>query len=227
MAGDNDMKQQSDEKAVSHVEIIGGADGPTSVFIVGKKHGKATLKQIIYKILYAKRKKRVIKSIKANPHSMDEVIEYTKTKWGFSETDRDTTEFQIEYRELRAAFLLQYNPKLLGDLAEFPELENHSADAVKAFMEQMDKRKKVAEEISKELFDIELCILERRENDVCSKVIIEKKYGYIGGSASGTKNVKTFDKIFRDIYKYYGVSQEDIDKKTKRYEELIATLAKR
>ncbi|MCM1496308.1 MAG: hypothetical protein NC089_10995 [Bacteroides sp.] len=221
------MKKQFDKKVVSHVEIINGADGPTSVFILGKKHGKATLKQIIYKSLYAKREKRAIKSIKANPHSMDEVIEYTKTKWGFSETDRDTAEFQTEYRELRAAFLLQYNPKLLGDLAEFPKLESHGADAVKAFMEQMDKRKKVAEEISKELFDIELCILERRENDVSSKVIIEKKYGYIGGSASGTKNIKMFDKIFRDIYKYYGVSQEDIDKKTKRYEELIKTLAAR
>lgn len=68
MAGANAMKKQFEEKAVSHVEIIGGADGPTSVFILGKKHGKATLKQIIYKSLYAKRKKRVIKSIKVNPN---------------------------------------------------------------------------------------------------------------------------------------------------------------
>lgn len=221
------VKKQFDKKAVSHVEIIGGADGPTSVFVLGEEHGKTTLKQMIYKSLYTKREKRVIRSIKANSHSMDEVIEYTKTKWGYSEADRDTEEFQTEYRELRNAFLLQYSPELLGELAELPKLESHSADAVKAFMEQMDQRKKAAEEISKELFDIELCVLERRDKDVSSKIMIEKKYGYIGGSASGKKNIKKFDKLFRDIYKYYGVSQEDIDKKTKRYEELIKVLAGR
>jgi hypothetical protein len=209
------------------IVVIGGSDGPTSVFVLKNDKRHLTTKQKIYKFRYNIRKAWVEKRIKAEPHSMDKVIEYTKIKWGFSETDRDTEEFQTEYRELRAAFLLQYSPKLLGDLAEFPKLESYSADAVMAFMEQMDKRKKVAEEISKELFDIELCILERRENNASSKVIIEKKYGYIGGSASGTKNAKMFDKIFRDIYKYYGVSQEDIDKKTKRYEELIKTLARR
>jgi hypothetical protein len=209
------------------IGVIGGSDGSTSVFVLKNDKGHLTIKQKIYKFRYNIRKAWVEKRIKAEPHSMDEVIEYTKIKWGFSETDRDTEEFQTEYRELRAAFLLQYSPKLLGDLAEIPKLESYTADAVMAFTEQMDKRKKVAEEISKELFDIELCILERRENDASSKIIIEKKYGYIGGSASGTKNVKMFDKILRDIYKYYGVSQEDIDKKTNRYEELIKALAGR
>ena len=39
--------------------------------------------------------------------------------------------------------------------------------------------------------------------------------------------MKKFDKIFRKVYLYYGVTQEDIDNKTKRYIELVKTLSRR
>ena len=43
-------------------------------------------------------------------------------------------------------------------------------------------------------------------------IIIEKKYGYIGGGVSGSKKLlKKFDRIYKDIFRYYGVSKEDIE----------------
>ena len=59
-------------------------------------------------------------------------------------------------------------------------------------------------------------------------VVIEKKFEHIGGGASGSKKaLREYHKIFKDIYRYYGVTQEDIDQKTKRYEALVRQLALR
>ena len=38
--------------------------------------------------------------------------------------------------------------------------------------------------------------------------------------------MKSFNKIYRDVYRYYGVTQEDIDSGSRRYKELINTLAR-
>lgn len=56
---------------------------------------------------------------------------------------------------------------------------------------------------------------------------VEEKYGHISGGACGNKRViKKFNKLYCNIYKYYGVTEEDIRNKSERYEELIHTLAR-
>lgn len=217
-------------KRVSSVSIIEGQDGPTSFFIVGRKNLKQTLKQNIQKFFYDAREKRIVKSLKANPHSMEQVADYIVTELGFSEVDRTEAEYKTEYFQMRASFILQYKPELLGDLAEAPKLENHEEEAIKLFMAQTEQRQKAAENIPPDIFDIDLHIYEKDSgNNNQSKIIIEKNYGYIGGSASGSKNgfMKEFDKTFRKVYLYYGVTQKDIDNSTKRYIELVKTLARR
>lgn len=214
------------KKGAGGVTVIGGADGPTSIFLAG--HSKKSVRQKIRNLIYRYRKKKAVKSMKANPHSMDELMEYMKEKWGFLELSRDNRTYQREYKELRASFLLQYKPELLGELAVLPELENRSEEAVKALIEQVERRQKAAEEVPKELFDIECHILEKTEGENSITITLEKTFGCIGASASGTKGyLKKMDKIVREIYLYYGVSQKDIDEETKRYKELIAVLAGR
>ncbi len=217
-------------KKVGSISIIEGHDGPTSFFIAGRKNLKQTLKQNIQKFFYDAREQRIVKSLKANPHSMEQVADYIVTELGFSEVDRTETEYKTEYFQMRASFILQYKPELLGDLAEAPKLENHEEEAIKLFMEQIEQRQKAAENIPPDIFDIDLHIYEKDSgNNNQSKIIIEKNYGYIGGSASGSKNgfMKEFDKTFRKVYLYYGVTQKDIDNSTKRYIELVKTLARR
>ena len=217
-------------KKVGSISIIEGHDGPTSFFIAERKNLKQTLKQNIQKFFYDAREQRIVKSLKANPHSMEQVADYIVTELGFSEVDRTETEYKTEYFQMRASFILQYKPELLGDLAEAPKLENHEEEAIKLFMEQIEQRQKAAENIPPDIFDIDLHIYEKDSgNNNQSKIIIEKNYGYIGGSASGSKNgfMKEFDKTFRKVYLYYGVTQKDIDNSTKRYIELVKTLARR
>ena len=51
-------------------------------------------------------------------------------------------------------------------------------------------------------------------------------FGGFGGGASGnTKTVRMHNREFKQVYRYYGVSQEDIDNKTERFEEVVRTLA--
>ena len=225
--GDN-MKNKFRNKAVSSVSIIGKDDGPTSVFIVGRSNSKRTLKQNIHKFFYDVRKKRIVKSLKANPHSMEQVADYI-TELGFSEVDKSESEYKTEYSQMRASFIMQYKPELLGDLAEAPKLENHEEETIKHFMEKIEQRQKAAEDIPPDIFDIDLHIYEKGDGNNQSRITVEKNYGYIGGSASGSKNgfMREFDKTFRKVYQYYGVTQKDIDNNTKRYIELVKTLARR
>ena len=225
--GDN-MKNKFRNKAVSSVSIIGKDDGPTSVFIVGRSNSKRTLKQNIHKFFYDVRKKRIVKSLKANPHSMEQVADYI-TELGFSEVDKSESEYKTEYSQMRASFIMQYKPELLGDLAEAPKLENHEEGTVKLFMAQIEQRQKAAEDILPDIFDIDLHIYEKGDGNNQSRITVEKNYGYIGGSASGSKYgfMREIDKTFRKVYQYYGVTQKDIDNNTKRYIELVKTLARR
>ena len=222
------MKNRLGSKEVSTVSIVRD-DKPTSFFLVGRNNSKLTPKQKIKKFLYDVRKKRIAKSLKANPHSMEQVADYIVTELGFSEVDKTKTEYKTEYFQMRASFILQYKPELLGDLAEAPKLENHEEETIELFMEQIEQRQKAAENIPPDIFDIDLHIYEKGDGNNQTRITVEKNYGYIGGSASGSKNgfMREFDKTFRKVYQYYGVTQKDIDNNTKRYIELVKTLARR
>ena len=160
---------------------------------------------------------------------MEQVADYIVTELGFSEVDKTNAEYKTEYLQMRASFILQYKPELLGDLAEAPRLENHEEETIKLFMEKIGQRQKAAEDIPPDIFDIDLHIYKKDDGNNQSRITVEKNYGYIGGSASGSKNgfMREFDKVFRKVYQYYGVTQKDIDNNTRTYIELVKTLTRR
>ena len=59
-------------KSAQSVSIIGGSDGPTSIFLVGDRNRKPSLRQRIKRACYRARKKRIAASITAGAHSLDE-----------------------------------------------------------------------------------------------------------------------------------------------------------
>lgn len=63
------------EKSKSEVSIIGGADGPTSIFIAGRTR-KKPLKVRIRNIIYRYRRKIVEKKVVADSHTLDELVQY-------------------------------------------------------------------------------------------------------------------------------------------------------
>lgn len=215
-------------KSDMEVTTISGADGPTSVFLLSKPK-KLTLKQWIQKKRYSIRKNRIEKHIGTENHTIAEVCEYIQNKYGFMEVSKDTHEYKEEYAQMRYSFLMQYAPELLGKYAELPELASHSEEDIKDYFKEIENRQKMAEAIPTTDFDIKLHVFKKIMGDVNDNmhITVEEKYGHISGGACGNKRViKKFNKLYCNIYKYYGVTEEDIRNKSERYEELIHTLAR-
>ena len=76
------------KKTADNIRIIGKSDGPTSVFIAGKGE-KKSLRQKIEKTMYDFRRKRVIKFLRADPHTVDEVADYLVRELGYTEVSPD------------------------------------------------------------------------------------------------------------------------------------------
>lgn len=206
--------------------IIGKADGATSYFVLSRNN-KLTLKQKIQKTRFQLRKKWIEKHISANGHTLDEVCQYVQEKYGFREVTRACSGVRHEYEEMRTSFMITHAPELLGEYAKHPELKGHSEEEIREFMAQVEARKEIAKNVPKEKFDIDFRKYEKKIGDTEMHIIIEKKYEYIGGGASGKKTIKDFNKIYKDVYRYYGVTEEDIANKTKRYDMVVRTLARR
>ena len=82
-------------------------------------------------------------------------------------------------------------------------------------------------EIPVEEFDIDFHKFQLSFADINDNIhiTIEKRFDYIGAGASGDKKVmKRFHRIYKDVYRYYGVTNQDIENKSKRYEQVVRSL---
>ena len=191
-------KRRMEQKSKNGVSIIGGADGPTSIFIAGHSK-KQPLKIRIKNSIYRYKRKKVEKTIVANSHSLSETVQYAKDKYELTETAPADREYIEQIKCLKESLILQYEPELLGEMiAEMPDS-----------IIPMDFH----------LYKIEI-------NDNFLEMEIDYTWNIFGMSYSGNKAVmKKFKKISRDLYSYYGVTEEDIKNKTKRYSSLVTNLS--
>lgn len=202
---------------------IGSSDGPTAVFVAGRN---ISFKQKMQRFINQTRRNHIAKSIKADAHTLDEVCDYIIRILGYRELESNQQDYKEEYDDLRASYILQYKPELLGDLAHIPDLTEDTEEAINEYLEMIKNRQNAAKDIPKDLFDIDFHKFIREDGDNESHFIIEKTHDYIGGGASGnTKTVRRHNREFKQVYKYYGVTQEDIDKKTERFNDVVRTLA--
>ncbi len=216
------------KKNASAISVIGGDDGPTSVFIAKKDTKKITIRQKIQRLKHRIKKFYVEKTITSENHSMDEVMEYIVNKYGFVEAKHDSAEIAEEYRQMRASFLIQYAPELLGEYAAFPSLRSESAEDIQAYIKKCDEQMERANEIPQTVFDIDFHKFKKVFADINDHmdISIEKNYAYIGGGACGSKKlIRQYERIYKDVYRYYGVTEEDIKNKSKRYQDLVRTLS--
>ena len=202
------------KKTADNIRIIGKSDGPTSVFIAGKDK-KKTLRQKIEKSMYDFRRKRVIKFLRADSHSVDEVADYVVRELGYTEVSSSDETYQTEYSNMRASFLFQ-------------RPQQWDEKSVMEFMKQIEQRTEAARAVPKTEFDIDFHLYRKTGWDFEMSISIEKTYESFSGSASGsTRVMRRYGADFRKVYRYYGVSQEDIRQHTKRFEEVVRQLTVR
>ena len=176
------------KKTADNIRIIGKSDGPTSVFIAGKGE-KKSLRQKIEKTMYDFRRKRVIKFLRADPHTVDEVADYLVRELGYTEVSPSDETYQTEYSNLRVAFLLQYCPELLGDLTEPQRPQQWDEKSAMEFMKQVEQRTEAARAVPKTEFDIDFHLYRKTGRDFEMSISIEKIYESFSGSASGSTRV--------------------------------------
>ena len=208
------------------MSVIGKSDGPTAVTVI-KRNSKLTWKQKLEKCKYKIKRAYVEHTIKAKGHSLDEVIDYIINKHGFVEIDNDEVRFERD--EMRASFIMQYAPELLGEYATMPQLKSESKEDIQAHIREFQERQQRAMEIPIEKFDIDVHKFQISFEDINDNMYIniEKRFAYIGGGVSGDKKVmRRFHRIFKDVHRYYGVTAEDIKNKSKRYEQVIRALSR-
>lgn len=212
-------------KGAGSVSIIGGADGPTSIFIAGKG-GKVKLTTRIQNYFRKLKRNRVKKRITANPHTLEEVVQWLKREYGAVEVSQQSHNYLEQRKCLKASLVMRHRPDLLGELMDLEPPKGEDVEALKAFWEQIQGREKMAAEIADDIFPLDFHIYEVKCPKNCMMQIgVETVWQAIDGSFSGDKKtMKQLKKLYREIYLYYGVTAEDIKNETERYKSLLTIL---
>lgn len=213
------------EKEAACASIIGGADGPTSIFLMQEKKESGMIKRI-RQGRYKRRRKKAETLITANPHTLDEVIRYMKDVYKVRERKPTTLQYQEQKKCMKASLVMQHRPELLGDLEKTECLEKADERSIKEFLKKQEEREKRAEAVPDEEFPLDYHIYERHiGKDGSITIEIEKNWKVLGIGYSGNKRMmKVFERAAKDIYLYYGVSEEDIRSRSERFESLVSML---
>lgn len=194
-------------KKAESISIIGGADGPTSIFLAGRiskdakgiriRHPIKTLRTCVERFFYEKRKKRIKGRITARPHTLLELARFLKREYGAQELSADSRIYQEMRRCMKESEILRFCPELLGDLAQigFPDrfsVEPSAAEkeqlrrALREFQERQEMRDRRVEEISQEDFPMDYHVYEIRLSEGRVQVEIENVRGEMSVSWSGS-----------------------------------------
>ena len=145
-------------KSAGSVSIIGGADGPTSIFIAGKG-GTVKLTRRIQNYFCKIKRNRIKKRITANPHTLEEVVELLKREYGAVEVSQQSFNYQEQRKCLKASLIMRHRPDLLEGLMDLEPPEGADMEALQAFWEQIEERENKAAEIADDIFPIDFLII--------------------------------------------------------------------
>lgn len=224
------LGKQGGQKKAQAFSIIGGADGPTSIFLAGRTNAKKGGEK---KLRLNKRIERLRKTLPAEPHTLEEVEGYLTEKWQAERLSVENQEAVFMEQALRTSLVLTRQPELLTSPEPKPLDPKASKKEQMAFIEQIQKRFEEAEKISEEEFPLDFKVYricpdkKEQEPSVDRKaaennrvdVQVEKNFQMLQVSFQyeGEEEKQRMEEIVKDIYLYYGVTEEDKEKGTERF----------
>lgn len=212
-------------KSKSGVSIIGGADGPTSIFIAGRAQ-KRPLKVRIRSILYRFKRKRAEKKVVAGEHTLDELVQYAKNSYNLIETNSSERKYIEQQNNLKESLILQHKPEILGEMKDIPKPNIYNEKSIREYLYKIEARREMIDEMPDNVIPMNFHLYEIRIGDDSLEMNIDYIWNILAISYSGNKKVmKQFQKISKDLYIFYGVSEDDIKKKTERYLSLVTALS--
>ena len=212
-------------KSKSGVSIIGGADGPTSIFIAGRAQ-KRPLKVRIRSILYRFKRKRAEKKVVAGEHTLDELVQYAKNSYNLIETNSSERKYIEQQNNLKESLILQHKPEILGEMKDIPKPNIYNEKSIREYLYKIEARREMIAEMPDNVIPMNFHLYEIRIGDDSLEMNIDYIWNIFAISYSGNKKVmKQFQKISKDLYIFYAVSEDDIKKKTERYLSLVTVLS--
>ena len=212
-------------KSKSGVSIIGGADGPTSIFIAGRTK-KEPLKVRMRNIIYRLRRKMVEKKVVVGEHTLDELVQYAKNSYNLIETNSSERKYIEQQNNLKESLILQHKPEILGEMKDIPKPNIYNEKSIREYLCKIEARREMIAEIPDNVIPMNFHLYEIRIGDDSLEMNIDYIWNIFAISYSGNKKVmKQFQKISKDLYIFYGVSEDDIKKKTERYLSLVTALS--
>ena len=212
-------------KSKSGVSIIGGADGPTSIFIAGRAQ-KRPLKVRIRSILYRFKRKIAEKKVVAGEHTLDELVQYAKNSYNLIETNSSERKYIEQQNNLKESLILQHKPEILGEMKDIPKPNIYNEKSIREYLYKIEARREMIAEMPDNVIPMNFHLYEIRIGDDSLEMDIDYIWNIFAISYSGNKKVmKQFQKISKDLYIFYGVSEDDIKKKTERYLSLVTVLS--
>ena len=212
-------------KSKSGVSIIGGADGPTSIFIAGRAQ-KRPLKVRIRSILYRFKRKIAEKKVVAGENTLDELVQYAKNSYNLIETNSSERKYIEQQNNLKESLILQHKPEILGEMKDIPKPNIYNEKSIREYLCKIEARREMIAEMPDNVIPMKFHLYEIRIGDDSLEMDIDYIWNIFAISYSGNKKVmKQFQKISKDLYIFYGVSEDDIKKKTERYLSLVTALS--
>lgn len=214
-----------EQKSTNSVSIIGGADGPTSIFLAGNCR-KQSFKNRVRTYFYKKKRKRIERKITAGDHTLEELVSYAIEKYHAVEMSPQSISYLEQKGSLKERLVIESKPELLDDfqLIDRPDFSNEVA--VKEYLQQLKLRSKYITDILDSEIGMDFHVLKILVADGSLELAVDYAWNILGVSYSGDgKAMKQLNKISKDLYLYYGVTEEYIKEKTNRYSELVVALS--
>lgn len=213
------------EKNKSAISIIGGADGPTSIFVAGRT-GKMPLKVRIRNAIYRFRSRRAERKVVAGTHTLDELVQYARNRYNLMEIDATERKYIEQRKNLKESLILQHKPEILGEMKDIAKPDISNEESVREYFRKIEDRSKRIDEMPDHVIPMNFHLYEIRIDKDSLEIAIEYNWNILGISYSGKRKVmKQLKIISKDLYRYYGVSEDDIKRKTERYSSLIMALS--
>ena len=230
-------KRKSKMEGASAISIIGGASGPTSIFMAGMDHSKENGEGKRQKEKKLEKWKEILPT---KFHTLEELEQYLMEKWRADRLGVETPESICMEQALRSTLVLIHKPELLTVPEPAPIDRKASKKEQLAFIDQIQKRFEEAEKITAEKLPMDfqvyrICLDKEEQANVEYEVVaennyldvqIEKNFQVLQVSLqySTEENRKKIEEIIKDIYQYYGVTAEDKEKGTERFWMLVHIL---
>lgn len=214
-------------KEAASISIIGGEDGPTAVFLAGRIGDKGKDRKAERRRRKRERAlKRAARKMVPGTHTLEQVEEYIRSKYETEDCSASPAG-QRECRMMKINLILGMRPDLAGAAPSPMEIDWNNREEREAFLKAEQQKEERAAAVPEEEFPLEcrcyhIPVRGRGRGKGTVRVTMEKRYEqfHISCQWSGRGAERRVKQIMKDLYRYYGVSQEDISQRTDRFQRL-------